>query len=218
MTSRGYQALAALLLAAAIPARAADIRLADVNGDMCNPLEKKVCFTLLVEGTIQKGDNATLIALVNKLTTKTTRVGKVHFDSPGGDVFEAMELGRTIRRGLMMTQVTSDSRCYSACVVAFVGGVIRAPIGEIGVHSFYSKEFTGLAAFAEASTRHNEVAARTEAYLREMRIPTALLDEMQRTPSYILKDIKAEEREKPGLLGVDPVYTQLYDTQLKKNK
>lgn len=215
MTTRGSQALVALLIATAAPAMAADITLADVNGDMCNPLEAKVCFTLLIQGTIQKGDNKALLALVNKLTKNTTRVGKVHLDSPGGDIFEAMEIGRTIRRGLMMTQVAYDSRCYSACVVAFVSGVIRAPIGEIGVHSFYSKEFIGLAAFPEASTRYNEVAAKTEAYFREMRIPTALLDEMQRTPTYLLKQIKPEEREKLGLLGVDPVYGQLYDAQLK---
>src|SRR5437773_11649083 len=190
MTTQGYRTVLASLAVAFAPAYAAEVSIADINGGMCDPLQKKACITLLVQGTIEKGDNKKLIALVNKLTTKTARVGKVHFDSPGGDLFEAMELGRTIRRGLMATQVTYDSRCYSSCVVAFVSGVIRGPVGPVGVHSFYSKEFIGLTEFEKASTRYNEVAGKVEAYLREMRVPTALLDEMQRTPSHLLNEIK----------------------------
>ena len=203
--------LVLLIFLVCLPAFGADITVAgvDVNDLLCNPLKKKVCFTFLIQGPINKGDNKAFIALINKFTKASSRVGKVHFDSPGGDLFEAMEIGRTIRRGLMATQVTSDSRCFSACVLAFVSGVVRVPVGPVGVHSFYSKEFIGVEEFDRANARHNEVAAKVEAYLKEMRVPIALLDAMQSTPSYTLREIKVHEWERLGLIGVDPVYGQL---------
>lgn len=62
----------------------------------------------------------------------------VSFDSKGGDVYNAVEFGRLIRRlGLSMTQPWVND-CLSACAWAFLGGVERlASEGAIGVqHTF----------------------------------------------------------------------------------
>jgi hypothetical protein len=69
----------------------------------------------------------------------------VIFNSPGGLVSEALELGRAIRAAGFDTEVgvqerTASSRgeCYSACTLAFLGGVNRTIPSEavFGVHRF----------------------------------------------------------------------------------
>jgi hypothetical protein len=67
----------------------------------------------------------------------------VVFHSPGGDPLAAMELGQEIRRRRHMTSVgrtirdetgyhskTAPGGCYSACAIAFLGGVQRSYTGD----------------------------------------------------------------------------------------
>jgi hypothetical protein len=66
---------------------------------------------------------------------RTNRPGIVSFDSGGGSVYKAMELGRLIRRYELNTVMVDGMRCVSACAMAFLGGVNRgAAAGSIGVH------------------------------------------------------------------------------------
>jgi hypothetical protein len=59
----------------------------------------------------------------------------VTFDSPGGEIYQAMELGRLIRRLDLETMAWRSFECSSACAFAFLGGVRRyAEPGSIGVH------------------------------------------------------------------------------------
>ena len=59
----------------------------------------------------------------------------VAFDSPGGDIYKALELGRLIRRLGLDTIQSIRLQCASACAFAFLGGVMRyAEPGSIGVH------------------------------------------------------------------------------------
>lgn len=190
---------------------------ADMDGLGCEQVgPSSTCITLYYSGEIQPGDSEKLFAEKNrleaglkKLVKKPIRIGKIHFDSPGGDLFEAMKLGQIIRDGLMRTQVTTDSSCYSACVIAFVGGVIRIPVGPVGIHSFYSKKLIGPAEFARASEKYDEVSLQMEQYLRSMRIPIALLDEMKSIPHYNMQILEFEEMKRLGIIGIDPVYAQV---------
>ena len=59
----------------------------------------------------------------------------VSFNSPGGNVYAAMEVGRLIRRLNLSTVQPRFQECASACSLAFLGGVLRYPEpGAIGVH------------------------------------------------------------------------------------
>lgn len=75
------------------------------------------------------------------------------FDSPGGNLVAALEMGNILREadaatGVGRTVPERDSnytsrlepgRCASACAFAFLGGTTRlAQDGEIGVHQFYN--------------------------------------------------------------------------------
>lgn len=59
----------------------------------------------------------------------------VSFDSPGGNVLKAIELGREIRALDLDTIQLRSMECASACALAFMGGVNRfAEPGSIGMH------------------------------------------------------------------------------------
>lgn len=89
---------------------------------------------VLVRGEIEKGDSKGLAKIINSVS----RLREVWFDSPGGDMEEGYKLGRVIRMERLATRVTSGAECTSACVSAFMGGVLRfADEGaRIGIHMF----------------------------------------------------------------------------------
>ncbi len=115
------------------------------NGGNCGS-----CSWVLAEGVINSGTTEKFKAFVaNEKPPKNIR-----FDSPGGNVLEALKLGQFLRQlnwdtfvgeqsaiipGSHLSQYkTQKSSCYSACVYAFAGGVHRdAADRSVGIHQFY---------------------------------------------------------------------------------
>jgi hypothetical protein len=58
-------------------------------------------------------------------------------DSPGGDVYAGMWIGRWIREHQAITSVHKDAHCYSTCALLFIAGVDRINGGVIGLHRPY---------------------------------------------------------------------------------
>lgn len=119
--------LSALVLAAAglffaIPAGAAGLEVVDRGAGR----------VILLAGTIQRSD----VAAVTALLENPAPVREVRFDSRGGSLEAGIEIGETIRARRLATRVTAGSVCASACVYAFLGGMIRAVDdgGRIGIH------------------------------------------------------------------------------------
>ena len=97
-------------------------------------------------GEITAGTGAKFEELVRKNAIKPGAV--VIFNSPGGSVAEALELGRAIRASGFNTDVEGKTRdkkgnvtgpagaCFSACTLAFLGGVERFVSDDafFGVH------------------------------------------------------------------------------------
>jgi hypothetical protein len=93
-------------------------------------------------------DEALSRRLMQQLTEKRIKHGILVFDSPGGDLLSAIEIGETARQFHLSTDVgklnpdgsgqTVPGGCYSACLYAYVGGAFRYWIdgSEIGVHRF----------------------------------------------------------------------------------
>lgn len=99
----------------------------------------------------------------------------VTFNSPGGNIYKAMELGRLIRGSGLSTIQLRASQCASACALAFLGGVRRgAEPGSIGVHQ---SSFDNSSALSrdEAVSGVQHGTADVIAYLVEMGIDPALL-------------------------------------------
>ncbi|MER9563491.1 hypothetical protein [Mesorhizobium sp. M0571] len=99
----------------------------------------------------------------------------VTFQSPGGNIQKAMELGRLIRRLGLNTAQFRALECASACSLAFLGGTVRfAEPGAIGVHkSSFSGEIPISA--KDAVSVVQQVTAEIFTYIVEMGVDPALL-------------------------------------------
>jgi len=76
---------------------------------------------------------------------------QVDLDSPGGDVFAAMQLGEIVRTNWLHTVVSDEppaKGCMSACVLILAAGAVRiiGDVPKIGIHRPYFDEilFAGL--------------------------------------------------------------------------
>lgn len=86
---------------------------------------------LVVHGSFTKGDDLSEFTAAVRAANPTV----VTFNSPGGNVIKAMELGRLIRAFELNTLQFRELECASACALAFLGGVVRIALpGSIGVH------------------------------------------------------------------------------------
>ena len=118
---------------------------------------------------------------------------RIEFNSPGGNLFAAMELGRIIRErgnattiGRSLTLANpemsmdvihrSGAICYSACAYAFIGGSSRSLGGGLlGVHRFGSNSFSVSGDIAQI------VSSEVAAYIAEMGVDQRLLQIASRT-------------------------------------
>ncbi|AEG04126.1 SH3 domain-containing protein [Sinorhizobium meliloti] len=103
------------------------------------------------------------------------RAVAVAFNSPGGNVAKAMELGRLIRSEGLPTIQSRGSECSSACALAFLGGVQRlAQPGSIGVHRSSFSDTRGISV-DDAVSHIQRLTADIMAYVSEMGADPALL-------------------------------------------
>jgi hypothetical protein len=114
---------------------------------------------LVLTGPIQPGDDTAFAAAVDD------GVKMVVLGSDGGRVYEAMAIGRLIRKRHLNTAVPSS--CASACALVWAAGQRRAVDGRLGMHC---PTFLGeLQCYAP-------VRRAMIAYLREMGAPTAVIE------------------------------------------
>lgn len=118
----------------------------------------------------------------------------VYINSPGGNLLAGMEIGRLLRDAGANTRVgtlvADDSldflgkpgvkhlpgQCFSACILAFLGGVYRfgTKESEYGVHRFSSRLGPASSDFDLAQI----ISAAVGAYIREMDVDPGLFDLM----------------------------------------
>ncbi|OWK22030.1 hypothetical protein AJ88_14130 [Mesorhizobium amorphae CCBAU 01583] len=99
----------------------------------------------------------------------------VTFQSPGGNIQKAMDLGRLIRRLGLTTIQFRAVECSSACSLAFLGGVMRiAEAGSIGVHKSSFSDDIGLNT-KDAVSGVQQMTADIITYMIEMGVDPALL-------------------------------------------
>jgi hypothetical protein len=105
--------------------------------------------TIYATGTIEQGDAAKLARLVHDNDLSGFDNYVVRLNSPGGLVFEGMELGTVIRDAQLETFISRGDECASACALAFLGGTSRYATGTgvgrrmefgaaLGFHGFRS--------------------------------------------------------------------------------
>ena len=87
---------------------------------------------LVAQGKIAQGDARTL----REWLRKDPDIQEILFNSPGGIFKEGIKIGRTLRDLDRVTRVPGKAMCASACVWAFMGGVLRFADedAKLGVH------------------------------------------------------------------------------------
>jgi hypothetical protein len=154
-------------LIAVIPATAAEI---NISRD-----------SISIEGKLERGDYQKMITAIKKHGSIPSHIS---LSSPGGDVLEAIKIGRFARKALL--EFWASGKCNSACVFIYFGTVrgFVDPWGVFGIHRPYfdSLYFSGLSS-SEAEQKYKEMENQVREYLREMDVPQFFIDRMFSVPS-----------------------------------
>ena len=118
----------ALGLIAATEAQAITITVEPGNGDQPAVIS--------VDGDLEENDGYYFLSKTSFLSK-----GIVAFRSNGGSVVAGIQIGESIRLKGFTTTVAGNSRCVSACALAWLGGAPRLMSAEarIGFHAAYNK-------------------------------------------------------------------------------
>jgi hypothetical protein len=158
------------------------------------------CTAILIRGEIVAGDAD---RFSETLRGKQPWIDTVFLVSPGGNMAEALSIGRLVRRNLLTTSAPVDIQgdgkgymdfpwasckgnrciCASACFFIWVAGVERDG-NAIGLHRPYIvPDEARKLSLEEAEQAYGLLVDAVQAYLNEMDVPKKYFDQMIRTPS-----------------------------------
>jgi hypothetical protein len=183
---------------------------------------------LVLEGRIVFGDYDRLRHFLSDKATFDKISNGVFLASPGGNLGEAIRLGRLIRALQLSTTAPSgppegrklgealigpydlrnprmNYQCASACFLLFVSGIYRSVnwAGRLGIHRPF--QMSGDAPKVKGSDEilNGPVRKAIENYLREMGVRIKYVDLMYSVPSSQLRQVTQEELD-DDLLGFTP--------------
>ncbi|MGQ7794344.1 SH3 domain-containing protein [Faunimonas sp. B44] len=152
---------------------------------------------LMVSGPIDASDDLGVFAA--EVRRRDPEV--IVFNSPGGSVMKAMELGRMIRVFRLNTVQPRAADCASACALAFLGGVNRAAEpGAIGVHKSSFSHGARLSA-ADAVSSVQQLTAEVIAYIIEMGADPSLLQLSLRYEANDIRYLSMSEMQQYGIVS-----------------
>jgi hypothetical protein len=168
-----------------------------------------------ITGTIERGDlikfKSLLSSLKKKYGEKACSDGNtfVHINSEGGDVEEALLIGREIRKSSLGVIVHQYSSCLSSCVFILAGGVNRLAFGKIGIHRPYFSAVQSGKSSDDIRAMRNQVNKQIKSYLSYVDVPENLLDEMLAIPPEKIKMLSEVELIKFRLHGKDATQDEI---------
>jgi hypothetical protein len=129
-------------------------------------------------GPIEEGDlEKIIVALKNQEYMPGFAIS-----SSGGDVLEAMKIGRFFRDSRLDITVNDNARCVGACFLIVVGATGRYVQSPVGIHRAYTDpERHESLASAQAENTYGELDSLVRAYLEEMYVPEDLIAEIMST-------------------------------------
>ena len=138
-----------------------------------------------------------------------------HFllNSYGGDVMAGATIGRWARARQSSAEV--EAECSSACVLILAGAVNRKAraTAKIGIHRTYFSGLDPQSTYGQVREKISGADQFLTAYLREMDVPLALLEEMKAVPPDRVRYLSAAELQRYRLAGPDPAYQERTDNQ-----
>lgn len=186
----------ALLTALWTPASAAMLFDVESSDPSCGP-----CTTVYATGVFDQNTATQFRALLDEhpFAPGTTIV----FDSPGGSLFDAMEVGEIIRERRFHTSVFGRSAdhsggiCASACSYAFLGGT-RRTVGEtarFGLH-----QFSGTPPRGDAVSQAQTVVSIVSTYVRLMGASQEIVEVASRIPPNEIEWLSVSDMRRMGVI------------------
>lgn len=155
--------------------------------------------SVVVTGTFEPSDDA--LDLYRAVSSSGAKI--VTFNSTGGYVNKAMEVGRLIRKLDLITVQVRGYECSSACAFAYMGGAFRmADPGAIGVHrlSFSEQGMTP----SEATSGAQEAVAILMDYMAEMGVDPRLAALMLQYDADDMRYLSKSEMVKYRVISTTP--------------
>lgn len=134
---------------------------------------------ILLKGEIAAGDHENLVKEL-----KRTGAWTLHLDSPGGDTYEAMKIGRLVRSALL--QAMPYGKCWSACALILLGDGVewvrlanRMFTLDIAFHRAYLlPEINRKLGLDESQKAHRKISTDVKSYLNEMEVDTWVIEKI----------------------------------------
>jgi hypothetical protein len=172
---------------------------------------------IAIRSAIKKGDLAAFEAAIERVSqTARTQIAGVSFvtvelNSPGGDVVEALGIGRVIYEHSAFTMVRQGQECVSACVFILAAGAVRTPLGSanIGVHKPLLVAWHHMD-YNQARAKYNGLMQYLRQYLLDLGVSADAYDIMMRTSSSDMRYFSPTELERLRLRGVSPEWLSHY--------
>lgn len=177
---------------------------------------------IYVEGEIGE---ATLADLQRVVAEQRLAAARVLFDSEGGDLLAAVEIGYYLRERSFVTEVAGfggawgkrrPAHCHSACALAYLGGKYRFldPASRLAVHQFSTPRAEGTASHRQVEQETQVLAGLLVGYLRQMGVDLALFDRMSRKPHEDLEWLGLEELRRMNVVN-DGRMTPVWDLAIQ---
>ena len=173
-------------------------------------------------GEIKPNDADKFIEMFNRLRSKFNNkecpfgTPWVMIDSTGGDVVEAIKLGRFIKQNALTTEMSpfrlvvknkmfdfaddmKNGQCFSACVFVLAGGVVRrvdASTNQVGIHRPYFSQIEGDLSPSAIKSSRERLNKLIKDYFEEVDINPSLLDDMLSIPPEKIRILTGAELEK----------------------
>jgi hypothetical protein len=151
---------------------------ASYGGDVRVDTDSKYIYAVSLNGPIAKGDLNRLKAAFGRRLTPTKQAPSIVLDSPGGELSEAMAIGRWVRETKLRVLIRQNAKCFSSCVYILAAGQQKMVLGDIGIHRPYLLSVPS--AGVEAAMRN--ALRKSRDYFENMNVPVQLADAMFSTP------------------------------------
>jgi len=210
---------------------------------------------VFINGKIEKGDYDKFIKILNDIFDITNEeflglshrkdfdewkdkfeLGNLHglaritvnLNSIGGDVIEAVKIGKAARDMLLETSTGNAfidnednlkyQKCWSACFFIWVSGIERIAFSEkgitLGIHRLrFSHDFYKKLTSEQAQLKYKEMQKNAKSILREMDVPDKFYNKMFNTSSNEMYYLSGTERQE--LWGITPYFEELINSKCR---
>jgi hypothetical protein len=165
-------------------------------------------------GDITLGDadklDKNLRSLESKFDPEECRSGflMIRINSSGGDAFEAIKLGRIIRKYNLKTVIIRRAQCLSSCVFLLAGGVRRLVFGSVGIHRPYFGSLDPKLSTDAIKAKRNDFNRQIYEFLEEVDVSKNLLDVMLSVPPESMRFLTEDELQGFRLSIDDPSFDE----------